>query len=229
MDFQNYWLTLILLTILAFPLWYFLKDMRWFIDELKFMIPAIFISGTVYLIINFRLSELAVIQYNENFLIGKKLFWVPVEEWLFVVVFSLVLFAVYNRLKERYASLDHPNLFMVVALCITVILIVSAWLSKQKLYPFTIFALSAVYLGYTVFRNRFKHHLTKFFVTWFVLVIPLFLIRVFLFSMPVLIADNNFTSGINLINTPVEDLAFIFLLVLMNITVYEYIRERRFF
>ena len=91
------------------------------------------------------------------------------------------------------------------------------------------FTLLTIYLGYTVFRNRFKHHLTSFYLAFLMMIIPFFVLRAVVFSSPVIIPDHNYLIGFSLMNMPVEEFAFLFLLMLINITIYEYLRERRLF
>jgi hypothetical protein len=61
------------------------------------------------------------------------------------------------------------------------------------------------------------------------MIIPFFVLRAAVFSAPVIIPDNNYLIGTSLMNMPVEEFAFLFLLMLINITIYEYLRERRLF
>jgi lycopene cyclase domain-containing protein len=89
--------------------------------------------------------------------------------------------------------------------------------------------LLTIYLGYTIFRNRFKHHLTSFYLGFAIAVIPFFILKATLFTLPVIIADPNYMMGVSLVNMPVEEFGYFFLLILMNATIYEYLRERRLF
>jgi hypothetical protein len=61
------------------------------------------------------------------------------------------------------------------------------------------------------------------------MIIPFFVLRAVVFSAQVIIPDSNYLIGTSLVNMPVEEFAFLFLLMLINITIYEYLRERRLF
>jgi lycopene cyclase domain-containing protein len=104
-----------------------------------------------------------------------------------------------------------------------------AWTSRQKLVPFFIFFLLVIYFGYTLFRRRFNTHLTKFYISYVLVAIPFFLIKAFLNTLPAILYNNEHTLGIRLINMPVEEFGTLFLLMLINITIFEYLRDNHLY
>ncbi len=197
--------------------------------EIKYILPAVVFSAIIFLMINIRLAELKVFVYNLNYLSGISWLQYPAEEWLLLPVVSMLSFAAYLLAKKRLTSFEKPNLFVIISLVLLVVSGLITWFSRQKIYPFSMFTLLTIYLGYTVFRNRFKHHLTSFYLAFLMMIIPFFVLRAAVFSSSVIIPDNNFLFGISLVNMPVEEFAFLFLLMLINFTIYEYLRERRLF
>ena len=197
--------------------------------EIKYILPAVAFSAIIFLMINIRLAELRVFVYNPNYLSGVNWLQYPAEEWLLLPVLSLLSFSSYLFAKKRLTSFEKPNLFVIISLVLLVVSGLITWFSRQKIYPFSMFTLLTIYLGYTVFRNRFKHHLTSFYLAFLIMIIPFFVLRAVVFSSQVIIPDNNYLVGISLVNMPVEEFAFLFLLMLINITIYEYLRERRLF
>ena len=229
MEFQNLGYLLVLLVLLAVALVIISKLTRDLLFELKYMLPAIIFTTAILAMINTRLAELQILLYNPNFLTGKSLLHFPVEEWLFLPVVSLLSFAAYIFAKTRLTSFEKPNVFVIVSLVLLFLTGAITWFSRQKLYPFSIFMLLTIYFGYTIFRNRFKNHLTSFYLGFTIAVIPFFILKATLFTLPAIIPDNNFMLGISLMNMPVEEFAYFFLLLLINTTIYEYLRERRLF
>jgi lycopene cyclase domain-containing protein len=116
-----------------------------------------------------------------------------------------------------------------VSLVLLVVFGVLAWFSRKQLYPFFTFFLLTVYFGYTIFRNRFKQHLTKFYLAFAISVIPFFILRTITTSLPVISFNAGHTAGVLLLNMPVEDFGYFFLLFLMNVTIYEYLKERKYY
>jgi len=229
MEIQNlvYLGTLTILLILAVVM--IAKITNDLLFEIKYILPAVAFSAIIFLMINIRLAELKVFVYNPNYLSGINWLQYPAEEWLLLPVVSMLSFAAYLFAKKRLTSFEKPNLFVIISLILLVISGLITWFSRQKIYPFSLFMLFTIYLGYTVFRNRFKQHLTSFYLAFMIMIIPFFVLRAVVFSSQVIIPDNNYLIGISLVNMPVEEFAFLFLLMLINITIYEYLRERRLF
>ena len=229
MEFQNLGYLIALLVLLAMALVNISKLTEDLLFELKYMLQAIIFTTAVLVMINTRLAELQILVFNPIYLTGTNFLSFPLEEWLFLPVVSLLSFAAYVFAKKRLSSFEKPNLFLVVSLVLLLIFGLVTWFSRQKLYPFSIFMLLTIYFGYTIFRNRFKHHLTSFYLGFAIAVIPFFILKATLFTLPVIIPDNNFMLGISLMNLPIEEFAYFFLLLLINTTIYEYLRERRLF
>jgi hypothetical protein len=229
MEFQNLGYAVALLVLLAIALATISKLTRDLLFELKYMLPAVIFTTAILVMINTRLTELQILVFNPVYLTGTNFLSYPLEEWLFLPVVSLLSFTAYILAKKRLTNFEKPNLFLVVSLVILLISGLITWFSRQKLYTFSIFMLLTIYFGYTIFRNRFKHHLTSFYLGFAIAVIPFFVLKSILFSLPAIIPDTNFMLGISLINMPVEEFGYFFLLLLINTTIYEYLRERRLF
>lgn len=229
MEFQNFWYFLILVLLAGVTLFLFIKKSVVLITEFKYMLPAIIFSGAVFVMLNIRFLESGIISYNANYLIGNYIFNFPLEEWLFLLVISLFSFSVYILVNVKFASFDKPGFFQSFSVVLLLALAFEAWSSRQKLVPFFIFFLLVIYFGYTLFRRRFKTHLTKFYISYVLVVIPFFLIRIILNTLPVILYNNEHTLGVRLINMPVEEFGTLFLLMLINITIFEYLRDNHLY
>jgi hypothetical protein len=229
MEFQNLGYLIALLVLLPVALATISKLTRDLFFELKYMLPAVIFTTAVLAMINTRLIELQIFVVNPVYVTGTNFFSYPLEEWLFLPVVSLLSFSAYIFAKKRLTSFEKPNLFLVISLVLLLVSGLITWFFRQKLYPFSIFMLLTIYLGYTIFRNRFKHNLTSFYLGFAIAVIPFFILKATLFTLPVIIADPNYMMGVSLVNMPVEEFGYFFLLILMNATIYEYLRERRLF
>ena len=207
----------------------FVKKSIVFIMEFKYMFPAIIFSGAVFVMLNIRFIKSGIISFNENYLIGKSLLTLPLEEWLFLMVISFFAFSVYVLVNVRFANFDKPNLFFVISMILLLFFAFEAWMTRQKILPFFVFFLLVIYFGYTLYRKRFKSHLTKFYISWFIVAIPFFLIKVFMNNLPVILHNTEFTLGIRLINVPVEEFGYLFLLMLINVTIYENLRDNHLY
>ncbi len=198
-------------------------------NNFKYMVPAIFFSFIVYLMWSNRFAEIGIWSFNPDYLMGINLWSLPLEEWLFLIVVSFVTIVVYDRVKMRFPTVQNPNLFLAISLILLTFFALAAFFTRQKLYPFFTFFLLSVYFGYTIFRNRFKKHYAEFYITYLIVIIPIFIVKTILTALPVLSYNNSGFLDVLIFTVPVEDFAYYFLLILMNITIFEYLNERRFY
>lgn len=193
------------------------------------MLPAIIFTGAIFIMLKIRFLQSGVISFNENFLIGKKILSLPVEEWLFFLIISFFAFSVYILVNVKLENFEKPQLFFIVSILLLIGFALEAYFSRQKIVTFFIFFLLSIYFGYTLFRNRFKPHLTKFYISYFIVVIPFFLVKLVLNYLPVILYNNDFILGIRVVGVPVEQFANLFLLMLLNITIFEYLRDNHLY
>jgi len=229
MEFQNFLYFLVLFVVAASTLLIVIKRSGNFFLELKYMLPAIIFSGAIFVMLNIRFLKSGIISFNPAFLSGISILNLPIEEWLFLLVISLLSFAIYQQVKIKFDHFEKPNLFLAISLVFIVVFGLITWFSRPKPVTFFIFFLLTIYLGYTIFRNRFKQHLTKFYIALIISAVPFFLFKGILNSLPVVFYNNEYTLGIQMYGVPVEDFGYFFLLMLINITIFEYLRDRQLY
>ncbi len=229
MEFKNFTYLLILIGTIAVPaVLEFNKVIRFF-SKLKYLLPAMLFTGAIFIIWDLRFEERAIWKFNSDFVMGRNILNLPIEEWLYFLTVPYLGVFIYEYLKHRFRNFERPNLFLVVSLILLALFGFLAYLTRQKLYPFFTFFLLTIYLAYTVFRNRFKKYYTKFYLAYFVMLFPFLLISGLLTALPIIEYNSVHNLGIQIFSIPVENFASLFLLLLMNITIYEYLKERRIY
>jgi lycopene cyclase domain-containing protein len=229
MDFQNYWYLLALLGLFGLTMFLFLKKTIVFVIEFKYMLPAIIFSGAIFILFNSRLLETGIIEFNPSFILGNKLYYLPIEEWIYLIIISILSFSVYLLVSAKYEKLGKTNLFVAISIVFLAGFAFIAWTTRDILIPFFISFLLAIYLAYTLFRKRFNQHLGKFYISYLFTLAPFFTIRAVINSLPVVIYNNEYIYGIRLFNMPIEEFGYLFLLMLINITIFEYLRNNQLY
>ena len=197
--------------------------------KLKYIFPAILFSCAIFIIWDKRFTEIGIWTFNPEFVTGINFWKLPVEEWLFLLFVSQTSFVVYEWVKIKFPNFEKPNIFLAISLVLLVIFGLTAYFYRKELYPFFTFFLLSVYFAYTIFRNRFKRHFTKFYITYIVVLIPVFMVKEILILLPVISYNISGIMRVHIFNVPAEDLGYYFLLILMNLTIFEYLNERRFY
>lgn len=229
MEFKSFTYLGLLLVIFIIPLALELRKPTGFFRQLKYLFPAIVFSCAIYVIWDLRFEEKAIWRFNQEYLTGINILNLPIEEWLYFPVISFLGVYIYEFVKYRFSKFEYPNTFLFFSLVLLVLFGSITYFSRQKLYPFFTFFLLSIYLAYTVFRNRFKRHYTKFYFAYFILLVPFIIINGILTALPVIEYNPVHNLGIRLYSIPIENFASLFLLFIMNVTIYEYLTERRIY
>lgn len=229
MDVKNLTYLLLLLVYLIIPVVLSTRKEVRFVFRLRYLVPATIFAGAIFVMWDMRFTELGIWSFNPNYTTGIQIMEVPVEEWLTFLIVPLSMVYIYEWLKIKLENFEQPNIAVALSLVIFLIAGVLAYTFRQNMFSFFTFFLIAIYLGYTIFRNRFKKHFTKFYMAYAITLFPFLIVSVVLNVLPVVIYSTEHVIGISLFGVPVEKFAYLFLLLLITTTIYEYLNERQYY
>ncbi|MGM0620764.1 MAG: lycopene cyclase domain-containing protein [Bacteroidota bacterium] len=229
MEFKNFTYLLLMLGSLAVPLAFSFEKQVRFYTRLKYLLPAIIFSGAIFIIWDLRFEELGIWKFNPEYVTGIYILNLPFEEWLFFIVIPYCSVFIYEILNVKFPHFEMPRIFVGVSLILLVVFALTAYFFRERLYTFFNFFLLTIYFGYTVFRNRFKQHYTKFYLTFIIALVPMMIVNGILTALPVVEYNEMHNLGIRIFTIPIEDFGYFFLLLLMNLTIYEYLKKTQFY
>ncbi|MFA5329623.1 MAG: lycopene cyclase domain-containing protein [Prolixibacteraceae bacterium] len=229
MEFKNFTYLITLVASIAVPLFLSFDKKVQYYKNLKYIIPAILVTAAIFLVWDINFTKAQVWSFNSEYTLGTEFKGLPLEEWLFFLVIPYSCVFIYEVLKFYLQKFEYPNPLLVFSLILIVAFALISFYNRTHAYTFLTFLFSAVYLGYTVFRNQFKQHITKFYFSYFVSVIPFFIVNGILTSLPVVKYNDAHILNIRIINIPVEDFSYLFLMLLMVITIYETLKDRKYY
>jgi lycopene cyclase domain-containing protein len=197
-----------------------------FFRSWKALFPAIAISGAVVSIWEVFFTEWGVWSFNGDYLIGWYILGLPLEEWLFFLTVPYACVFIYACLRAYFPKWEGAKWGYYAGMAVTGISLLVGVLNTDKLYTAVTAFLLAIYMAALLFM---KHHryLDRFFQAWLVHLIPFFLINGVLTALPVVMYNDLENVGIRLGTVPLEDPFYSMLLLLMNVSIYEYLRTRR--
>ncbi len=192
----------------------------------KYLFPAIFITGTFFIIWDIIFTDIGIWSFNPSYLTGIYLFNLPIEEWLFFLTVPYSCVFIYEAMnyyiKKDYLQPYAQHITYILAF----LLLILAVLNHDKLYTFINFTFSALFLLAHIFIFKTKH-LGRFYLAYLVHLIPFFLVNGLLTSLPVVLYNPTENLGVRIGSIPVEDSIYSMLLLLMNISIYEYLKTRK--
>ena len=229
MELKNFtYLTLLTCSIVVPLILSFDKKVQYY-KNLKYIFPAIFTTAIVFWVWDIRFVEAQIWSFNMEYTLGLKFWGMPIEEWLFFIIVPYCCVFIYEVLKFYLQKFEYANVFRSFSLFLIIGFALISYFFRHQDYTFPTFLFSALYLGYTLFRNKFKPYLTKFYFSFFVSLIPFMVVNGVLTSLPVVKYNPAHILNIRIQNIPVEDFSYLFLMLLMVISIYETLREARYY
>lgn len=193
----------------------------------KYLFPAMLATMVVFIPWDVYKTASGVWGFNPDYLQGLYIFNLPVEEWLFFIAIPYACLFTYHSfeylIKKDYIG---PYASTITAALIVILLLIAA-LNPERTYTFVTFLAAAVFLSLHLFVFK-SVYLGRFYFAYLVTLIPFFIVNGALTGSftpePVVWYDDSRNLGIRMGTIPVEDSIYGLLLLLMNTTVYEWLR-----
>lgn len=218
------YLYLILFTVF-FPLVLSFDRRVRFIRQWKYLFPAITIVATVFLVWDYYFTLWGVWGFNQEYLWGPHLANLPIEEVSFFIVvpFACVfLYEVFRHyLPQDYLAKPAPY----ISGLLIVLFVATAILNWGAYYTTVTFASTALLLFLVQYVLKVKW-MGWFYLGYLVSLVPFLVVNGILTALPVVWYNDAHNLGIRLYTIPLDDTVYCMLLLLGNITIYEFFRSR---
>ena len=196
----------------------------------KAFFPALILTAAVFIIWDIIFTNTGVWEFNNRYLMGYYFFNIPVEEILFFICIPYACVFTYHC----FGTLIKPNIHgRAVFVSSTLLLFLGSFtlIYRSHLYTSVTFAGLFILILYNTFVNK-ADWMKLFYISYLVLLIPFFICNGILtgtgLDQPVVIYNDAENLGLRLLTIPVEDVFYGMLLILLNITIYEYLGRRLF-
>lgn len=195
-----------------------------FFRKLKALLPAILITGAFFIVWDHFLTVWNVWAFNSDYVIGKYIWDLPIEEWLFFFTIPYSCVFIYESLNFLIKSDPLYKYSKNISATLSVILTIVVLFNIGKLYTSIKLILTVFMLVYALIENF--PFMGKFYRAYLVSLIPFFIVNGLLTAIPVVTYNNSENLGIRIGTIPVEDTIYMLLLLLMNICLYEFFKTR---
>ncbi len=187
------------------------------------LLPSILLGAIVFICWDIWFVKHGVWYFNPDFLVGKWLFHLPLEEILFFICIPYACMFIYECLKAYF-----PDIFISISKAITFIFLffflVMAIIFCHQLYSFVTFlgCFIILLIHFLLFRVKY---LGYFYFMWIIHLIPLFIVNGFLTSLPVVIYNDQENMQLRIGSVPFEDMFYSFFLLLLITSIYEGLKK----
>ena len=199
-----------------------------FYTNLKYLIPAIILTGIAFIIWDIIFTEKGIWGFNPVHLSGIYVFNLPVEESLFFVTVpyaSVFTYEVFNAYLKK-------DLFKKHQLYISIILIITfaglAILFYRKTYTTITAIILAVFLVLHQFILKSKY-LSRFYFSYMIILFPFLIVDGLLtgsvIKEEIVWYNPQEILGLRIFTIPVEDTVYGMILIMMNVSIYEFLKK----
>jgi len=192
------------------------------------VLPAIAISGVVFIAWDMYFTKLKVWGFNPAYLTGVYIWNLPIEELLFFICIPYACMFTYACLPQKGFGKKIEN--WLSSLLISCSLILALWF-HDRYYTACTFALLAllIFTAGFVFKATW---LSRFYQSYLILLLPFVLVNGLLtgtcLAAPVVWYNPAEIIGIRILTIPFEDIFYGMGLILLNILIYTWICENHY-
>lgn len=201
-----------------------------FIQHWKAILVSIAIPGAIFLIWDVYYTHIGVWGFNPDYLVGITLVNLPVEEWLFFVCIPYACIFTHEALKYFIPTNPIEHLEKWITYGLLLVLFVVGLIHVDNLYTGVTFIACGAALALLKFVLK-APFLSRFYFSFLVILIPFFIVNGILTGsfIPEQIVwyNDDENMGIRMGTIPVEDTFYGMLLLIMNISLFEYLKKPR--
>lgn len=199
-----------------------------FYKNWKYLLPAMIIPAGLYIAWDIYFTSKQVWSFNENYITGIKFYNLPVEEVLFFFIVPYCCVFIYACIRAYFPGLKDRRWADVFLMILAAILLITGIYYIDRYYTGWTFIFTGAFIFFIyLFKSHFKKfNAASFIISYAVCLIPFLIVNGFLTSIPVVLYNDAENLGIRIYTIPFEDTFYGMLLVLMNIVLYEKIKDR---
>lgn len=195
----------------------------------KAFFPANIIASLIFLIWDSIFVNKGVWGFNEKYILGIDVFNIPIEEILFFFCIPYACVFTYHCLSLFVKIEWKVNTENIVSIAIVFLLFITGIIFYNRVYTSVTFISTAVLLLFLKFMFKVTW-LQKLLSIYPILLLPFFIVNGILtgsgLQEPVVLYNDVENLGIRLITIPVEDIFYGFELILLNIFLFEYLKNK---
>jgi len=194
----------------------------------KYLFIPCLTTTLIFLVWDALFTRAGIWSFNPKYVSGFYCFGLPVEEYLFFVCIPYpCMFTYYCINKFTRLSLPRAAVYF-ISFTLVAVLSFIGFTHLPQLYTSITFLSLATILMIVILSNH--HILSTFYITCLLILVPFFISNGILtgsfLNRPTVLYNNDYNLGLRMLTIPVEDLFYAMLLLLMNISGFEYLKSR---
>jgi lycopene cyclase domain-containing protein len=196
-----------------------------FVKAWRNVVPAILLPAAGFIIWDEVFTQLGIWGFNSKYISGWNIGSLPIEEILFFICIPFACLFTYHAYKNisdgKYFFSQHELLSYLIVMA----LLIAGIYNIDRAYTSITFLASSFFLAYLTLKVRVRFP-GFFYGAFLIILAPFFIVNGILtgsfIEEEVVWYEESATLGLRLGTIPFEDIVYAMLLILMNVTVYEW-------
>jgi len=197
-----------------------------FFRHWKSLFPATLITAAIFIAWDIYFTRHNVWWFNKDYVTGFFIAGLPVEEWLFFIIIPYCCIFIYE-VSRAYLNKTWKAFIIPLNVILFIFFLAVTVLNIDRAYTAVNFGIATVLVGLQFILRTHKTYLFYFYIAYALSIIPFLLVNGVLTSLPVVGYNDEENLGMRLYTIPVEDFAYLVNLLLMNLNLYEWFKEKR--
>ncbi len=200
-----------------------------FYEKYSSIFPAMLLALVFFIPWDILFTYLGVWGFNSNYVLGVNFFNLPIEEVMFFLCIPYACIFTYHCVN-KFMRMDRFLKFeKQISISLILFLTVYAALNYSRLYTSVTFSALAVFILFLKYILRVSW-LHKFYFSYLILLVPFIIVNGLLtgtgLNEPIVWYNNNQNLGIRILTIPFEDIFYGMFLLMLSVSVYEYLSGR---
>ena len=219
---ENFLYLFIMIVSLSYPFISSFESRINFVKKWKFLFISIFLMMLVFIPWDIYFTYKSVWSFNDSYILGWKLFLLPIEEWLFFIIIPFCCVFIHEVLAYFFSNSIQINrkLYYYISCLILVI----GLYFNSKLYTFCVLSLTSFLLFFSSLHGSiFINNLIR---TYLVSLVPFIVVNGILtgsYNPPIVMYNPDEIINIRFLNIPIEDFFYSFSMLALTMLPYNYL------
>lgn len=184
------------------------------------LFPSVVLTGLFFILVDIHFTSQGIWGFNPKYHTNIVIAGLPLEEWLFFIIVPYASIFIHYVLEVYFPKAILPyKVARIISIILIITLILLAIFYHKRLYSLFYFSLMAIVISVTLFDK--SGIINRFYLTYLVILIPFFIINGILtgsfIADEVVWYNRSEIIGKRIFTVPVEDVAYGFCLILINL------------
>ena len=221
---ESYTYLLLNLLTVSYPLAQSFEHRIRFVGKWRYLFPATLVTAALFIVWDILFTQYGIWSFNPTYLTGLYLSVLPVEEWMFFITVPFACLFIYEVIRYFVSNFAQRVPHRTISVALLLVLSFALVWNFGKVYTTVSFAFAILLICLQLFVIK-GAYMGRFYLTYLVSLVPFLLVNGVLTALPVVSYNPAHIIGFRIYTIPIEDAVYNLSLLLMVVSIYEYLMQ----